>query len=141
MPLRSSNSQPEGRGPRGSDRLDEIERRYSGPKRSVSPSPESEFPVRVTLPGLSAELRPRRLKSFLLMALAAVGFVGVPSGVAAWFIGLREARSRVAATEETNRQLQDEIAQVRAVLASHDRRIKVCEAGTGMPMVVSGKQP
>jgi hypothetical protein len=124
-----------------SDKLDELERAVRARQKSEPPEPgPSSFPVKgeATIPGLRAKwsLDPSKLRTFLVTALAAVGIVGVPSGVVAWWGALRAGHRELVETQAAQSIQADQITTMQATLKSHERRLRVCEAS--QPMVVSG---
>lgn len=100
----------------------------------------SDYPVEVTLPGLQAKLWPKRLKKLLPWAIAVAGFSGISgASFAGYWAAFNAGHARQAKLEADNAALQDQLAQIKAVLESHDRRLKSVEVSEGAAMVVVGK--
>jgi hypothetical protein len=119
-----------------SDKLTELERRYT---RKDSPSPESAGAVKVSIEadGKRFSFRPRKARRFVPWIVAGLSFCGVTgASIRAYFAALNAGRARIIAVEAKQRELEDVIAQVKAVQASQKKRIQTLENSEGSALVV-----
>ena len=122
-----------GRGRPASDKLAELERRYV---RKDSPSPESGG-VRIELPGAKLSLKPERVKRAFPWVLAGLGFFGFSGAtLAGYWHAFNAGHVEQARQGERIRQLEDELATLKAAQVSQARRLRTLETAEGAPMVV-----
>jgi hypothetical protein len=125
-----------GRDRHGFDKLAELERRYN---RKDSPSPESARALKI---GIEVDdkrfsFRPRRLRRFVPWLIAGLSFFGITgASVVGYLRAFLAGHAQQVALEAKTRELEDQLAAVKAVQASQARRLKTLEASEGSALVV-----